>query len=337
MPKVKKKSSRRPVCSVVIRCCNEGKHIGKLLTGISSQTVDEVEIIVVDSGSTDDTLKIASQFSTNILHIERERFSFGRSLNIGCEAASGEFIVIASAHVYPVYDTWLENLLVPFENERIALTYGRQVGNELSAYSEHQVMAKWYPEVSTSLQDHPFCNNANAAIRANLFQEFRYNEELTGLEDLDWAKRVMGSGHRLAYCADAEVVHAHEETFAQIFNRYKREAMALKLIMPQQAISFWEFLKLYGSNVFNDLRHACNDRLGMSKCLHIPAFRLMQFWGSYRGFRTDGHMTKKLRERFYYPRGAVLTSPLPEIRKGRPINYNLTGNEFNNEQKVGKS
>jgi glycosyltransferase involved in cell wall biosynthesis len=321
---------------VVIRCCNEGAHLGKLLTGIMNQTLDNVEIIVVDSGSTDETLEVAAQFPTKILHIEPERFSFGRSLNLGCEVATAEFIVFASAHVYPVYDTWLENLLTPFENCQVALSYGRQVGNELSAYSERQVMAKWFPETSIVLQDHPFCNNANAAIRADLFRKYRYNEDLTGLEDLDWAKRVLADGHRLSYRADAEVVHVHQETWRQVFNRYQREAMALKLIMPQQQIGFMEFMALFGSNVLNDFLHACQDRPAARRWPQIPVFRLMQFWGTYRGFRTDGHMTKKLRERFYYPRGILSNQPLRDKRKCRPINYGMAFRELKRERKSGK-
>ena len=96
-------SDTTPRVSVIIRCCNEEQHIGRLLSGILEQTLREVEIIVVDSGSTDATLAIASRYPVQIRHIAREAFSFGRSLNVGCAAARGEFLVMASAHVYPIY------------------------------------------------------------------------------------------------------------------------------------------------------------------------------------------------------------------------------------------
>ena len=101
--------------SVVIRCYNEEQHIGRLLSGIVQQTVKHVEVIVVDSGSTDATLSIASRYPVEILSIRPEEFSFGGSLNIGCQAASSEFIAIASGHVYPVYKDWLERLLASSE------------------------------------------------------------------------------------------------------------------------------------------------------------------------------------------------------------------------------
>jgi glycosyltransferase involved in cell wall biosynthesis len=45
-------------CSIIIRCYNEEEHIGRLLTGIMEQTLQEIEIIIVDSASTDPTLLV---------------------------------------------------------------------------------------------------------------------------------------------------------------------------------------------------------------------------------------------------------------------------------------
>ena len=174
-----------PKCSIVIRAYNEEKGIGRLLDGITQQTFEGYEIILVDSGSTDGTLAVAKRYPVKIVSIRPQDFSFGRSLNYGCQAAQGNFVVIASAHVYPLYKDWIEQLLTPFEDPRIGMVYGKQRGSKETKYSEHQVFEKWFPDKSTSNQAHPFCNNANAAIRRELWQEFPYNEELTGLEDID--------------------------------------------------------------------------------------------------------------------------------------------------------
>ncbi|WP_416672062.1 glycosyltransferase family 2 protein [Egbenema bharatensis] len=186
-----------PKCSIVIRCYNEEQHIGRLLSGLVQQTVQDIEMIVVDSGSTDATVAIASQYPIKLVSIRPEDFSFGRSLNLGCEAATGEFIVIASAHVYPVYKDWLEQLLKPFASPDIALVYGKQRGNEITKYSEHQVFATWFPDRSNPHQSHPFCNNANAAIRRLLWEQVPYDETLTGLEDLR-----LGQAHYAARIPD---------------------------------------------------------------------------------------------------------------------------------------
>ena len=128
--------------SLIIRCYNEEEHIGKLLTGVLAQSLKEVEIILVDSGSSDATLAIANRFPVKIVRIAPEQFSFGRSLNLGCEQASHELLVVASAHVYPVYADWLERLLAPFANPQIALAYGKQRGSVDSHFSEQQIFAR---------------------------------------------------------------------------------------------------------------------------------------------------------------------------------------------------
>ena len=84
--------------SLVIRCYNEERHIGRLMDGVLQQTTRNVEIIVVDSGSTDSTRDIVSRYPIKLLAIPKEEFSFGHSLNIGCAAATGDVIAIASAH-----------------------------------------------------------------------------------------------------------------------------------------------------------------------------------------------------------------------------------------------
>lgn len=291
-----------PTASVVIRCFNEEEHIGRLLYGVTEQTVEDHEIVVVDSGSTDDTLDIARQFPVRVVHISPEDFTFGRALNLGCSEADGEFLVFASAHVYPVYDDWLQNLLEPFDNDHIGAVYGKQRGNDQTKYSERQIFARLFPDDDIPVQETPFCNNANCAIRHSLWEEVRYNEQLTGLEDLEWARRIMERGYRLSYASDAEIVHVHDETPAQVKHRHMREAIALKEIFPEQSMSFLDFLVLFVKNTVTDYAHALQDRELLGNVLGIPRFRLMQFWGAYRGFQQHGPVPARLRRRFYYPR-----------------------------------
>lgn len=310
-----------PPCSVVIRCYNEEQHIGRLLDGIQQQTIAPVEIIVVDSGSTDRTVEIARQYPVKLVSIRPEEFSFGRSLNLGCQAASSELIVIASAHVYPVYRDWLEQLLKPFADPQIALVYGKQRGNEVTKYSEHQIFAAWFPEESNPNQSQPFCNNANAAIRRSLWQQVPYDESLTGLEDLDWARRVMPLGHGVAYSAEAEIVHVHDETPRRIYNRYRREAIALKRIFPQEHFNGWDFVRLFITNTFSDYYHAFHDRQLIDNLWSIPVFRLMQFLGTCRGFTQRVPVTSQLKQTFYYPRGFKRSRPLSDTAQRRAIDY----------------
>jgi glycosyltransferase involved in cell wall biosynthesis len=293
--------------SIIIRCFNEEKHIGRLLAGIMEQSVKDVEIIVVDSGSTDATVSIASNFPVIIVSIRPQDFSFGHALNLGCEAASGDILLFASAHIYPVYHDWLYLMMKPFEeDERIGLVYGQQRGDHRNKYSEHQIFAKWFPEESTMNQPHPFCNNANCAIRRSLWLEQPYDETLTGLEDLDWAKKLLENGHRIAYQAGATIIHVHEEKWSNVFNRYRREAIALRLTMKHETFNFLTFLTLLWKNCRQDWRQAWHDGVLLREFLSVFLFRFNQFWGTYRGYKQSYLMDNQVRERFYYPKGYVV-------------------------------
>ena len=288
-------------CSLVIRTYNEEKHIGRLLSGILKQTVKNPEIIIVDSGSTDATRSIASPYPVTLLSIDPADFTFGRSLNVGCAASNADLIVVASAHVYPVYVDWLERLLQPFEDEGVWLTYGRQRGGQTTRFSEHQLLLRLFPNNSNWNQSHPLCNNANAAIRREAWVQHPYDETLPGLEDIAWAKWALDQGGRLAYEAEAEVIHVHEESPTQVFNRYRREAMALRRIRPEERFGISEFVRLYASNVINDLGQAARDGGLIGNAADILSFRFSQFWGTYRGFSHAGTLTSELKQAFYYP------------------------------------
>ena len=272
-------------CSLVVRAYNEEQHIGRLLEGVRRQTLQDVEIILVDSGSTDMTAAVAEQYGARVVHIPPPEFTFGRSLNLGLAAADYDLVVIASAHVYPVYPDWLERLLEPFDDPAIALTYGKQRGDTNSRFSEQQVFVRWYPGESTRRQKHPFCNNANAAIRRLVWQMHPYDESLTGLEDLAWAKWTVEQGLAIAYVAEAEIIHIHTETPRGVLNRYRREAMAFKTIYAEAHFSLYDFVRMASANIVSDLWHALRQHLAWKSTSSIFWYRVAQFWGTYLGYR----------------------------------------------------
>ena len=306
-------------CSIIIRAYNEEKHIGRLLEGLRQQTLKDVEIILVDSGSTDQTVSIAEAFGARIVHIPSAEFTFGRSLNFGLRKATREFVAIASAHVYPVYPDWLETLLRPFEDEKVALTYGKQRGPVTAKYSEQQIYHQWYPNASNPSQTTAFCNNANAAIRKSLWEQNQYDETLTGLEDLAWAKWTQEHDYKIAYVAEAEIIHIHNETPRGVFNRYRREAMALRQIYPEAHFNFYDFIRLTLTNIFSDLWHAAREHVLWKNISSIFWFRFMQFHGTRLGHRETSLITPQLRETFYYARERKVKER--EQRAVEPIRY----------------
>ena len=306
-------------CSIIIRAYNEEKYLGRLFEGIEHQTLKDVEVILVDSGSTDATVAIAESYGATLVHIRPEEFTFGRSLNYGIKEATREFIVIVSAHVYPVYPDWLESLLRPFEDDRVALTYGKQRGPDFANFSEQQIFHQWYPDASKLNQSTAFCNNANAAIRKSLWAQNPYDEMLTGLEDLAWAKWAKEQGYVIAYVAEAEIIHVHNETPHGVFNRYRREAMAFKRIHPESHFSVYDFLRLTTTNIFSDIWHAARARVLSKNFASIFWFRAMQFYGTCIGYRDSSLVTPQLRETFYYARER---STQPDTKRDvDPIRY----------------
>jgi GT2 family glycosyltransferase len=215
--------------------------------------------------------------------------------------ASSDYIIVASAHVYPVYRDWIERLLIPFQDSRVAVVYGKQRGGKTTKFAEHQIFARWFPDKSNPSQDHPFCNNANAAIRRAFWSQFQYNEEITGLEDVELSNRILKAGHRIAYQADAAVVHLHDENHSQIYNRYRREAIAFKRIFPDENFFIKDFLRFFVSNTISDLKNALHNGVRSRDIYEIPLFRLMQFFGTYQGFNDSGSITSQLKQTFYYP------------------------------------
>lgn len=308
--------------SAVIRAYNEAEHIGRLLEGFEQQTVKPDEVVLVDSGSVDDTVAIAKAGGCTIVHIDKAEFSFGRALNRGCAAASGDILLFNSAHVYPVYDTYLEHIVNAFDRKGVAIAYGRQVGDERTKFSESRVMLKWFPTENIWDQGHPFSNNANAAVLKSAWEESPYDENLTGLEDLDFAKKAIARGHKIAYVADAPVVHVHEEAWNVTRNRYRREAMAYAHIVDGAKMSLPEAVGLALSNVFGDYKDALMARRIHSNLLGIPLFRTAQFLGAWEGFRSPDQISTQLRQRFYYPSESQKAQTTPE--PGRRIHYSTS-------------
>ncbi|MFH1635982.1 MAG: glycosyltransferase family A protein [Chloroflexota bacterium] len=321
--RVSKSASPRLV-SVVIRAYNEEEHIGRLLTGITQQTVKDVEIVLVDSGSTDATVAIARRYPVRVVQILPGEFTFGRSLNRGIKASGGEYLVIISAHCYPVYPDWLEQLLKPFDDPEVAVSYGKQRGGETNQYSEHQFFRQYFPDISQPRQGHPYSHNANAAIRRSLWEQHPYNENLTGLEDLAWSSWAMEQGYAVAYVAEAEIIHLHDERPAQAYNRHRREAIAMKQILPNSRFTLWNFLRLWLGMTASDLLQARRDGMLGEHWGSILWFRLMQYWGTYRGYRYSGKIDAQLHQTFYYPPG-ILAEKTPAPRLVKPIDYGEAG------------
>ena len=308
--------------SIIIRALNEAKWLGQALQACKDQTLDgdtSVELVLVDSGSTDDTLDIAAAHGCKIAHIAKDDFTFGRSLNLGCQTASGDILVFISAHCIPVGPDWLETLIAPLKTKTCQYVYGGQRGLAgITKFSEEQVFQHYFPESSDLMQEGFFCNNANAAITHEGWSEYGFDEDVTGLEDMVLAKAIVSDGGQIGYVADAVVTHIHEETFSQTKRRYFREALVMRDIMPEVQFNFIDFARCYAASVIHDLGEASRQGIALQTLGGIFAFRFAQFWGTYRGHNEHRILSRSQKHSYYYPRAPK------RPKSGRGANRNTT-------------
>ena len=135
-----------------------------------------------------------------------------------------------------------------------------------------------------------------------------------------WAKWAKEQGHAIAYVAEAEIAHVHNETPRGVFNRYRREAMAFKQIHPEAHFNLYDFARLTTTNILSDTYHAARERVLWKNIVSVIWFRVMQFHGTRIGYRESGMLTPQLRETFYYARERKKKEE--KKRDVEPIRYN---------------
>lgn len=297
------KGERRVLASIVIRTLNEAQYLDDLLTMIARQSTHGLthEVVLIDSGSDDGTVEIATRHGCRITTISKQEFSFGRSLNRGCDFASGEILVFISGHCIPENQDWLQTLCQPLIEGQASYSYGRQIGDDDSNYSERRIFAKYYPIQSQIPQTGFFCNNANAAVLRSAWASQRFDEELTGLEDMALAKPLVEAGHKVAYVAEAPVFHHHNETWAGVQRRFEREAIALQQIMPEVHLSRYDVLRYIVSSVRMDWQSAYRHGKLRSSYWSILRYRMAQYIGGYKGNHDQRRLSQARKEGFFYP------------------------------------
>ena len=172
-------------------------------------------------------------------------------------------------------------------------------------------LAKYFPEESSIPQEGFYCNNANSSIKAETWNHFKFNEELTGLEDMHLAKRLVEDQGLIGYIADASVYHLHHESWHQVQRRFEREALALQQICPEVILRRRDLLRYFIRGVMRDLVAGLPTTLNLMTLWQIIRYRYHQYMGSYCGNHLHKRMSIELRETYFYPtpsKGKPLTN-----------------------------
>ena len=198
---------------VVIRTLNESEFIVRCIETLRRQG-HELDILVVDSGSTDDTVALADRAGAQILHMSPDDFDYSKSLNIGIEEVRGDLIVLLSAHAIPIEDDWLATMLAPFDDPRVAGVNCRQVPWPDAPWWEVRRLTEIFPTerlvYDAEDRDSIVFSNAASCIRRSVWADHPFT--LPAAEDMDWAQRMVDKGYSIVYEPGATVYHSHDES-----------------------------------------------------------------------------------------------------------------------------
>jgi rhamnosyltransferase len=264
--------------SVVIRCMDKADTIEATLRGLRAQS-RPVEIIVIDSGSTDGTVAIARRWADQVLEIPAESFSYGGALNLGAGVAGGSVHFAISAHCVPAGPDWIADSLACYEDPRVAATNQAEFsprGERIGGLFLQSL------EDAASFPGWGFSNHASS-WRADIWRVQQFREDLPACEDKEWSWRVLQSGYRIAYSPALAVpsVHRRSQGLRQLHRRVVREAQAMvslgasEPLSPSKAADLWWSYFSPHSSLPRALRR-------------LSPYRVVELSGAIRGSRAGG-------------------------------------------------
>src|SRR5262245_56214929 len=201
-----------------------------LLDAVARQRVEaDVEIVAVDSSSTDGTADLLKARANRFVSIAADQFDHGRTRNLGVERSTGRFVVLMAQDALPASDGWLAALVAPLVRDHtIAGSFARQ-----QPAQDASGITRYYAERTLAASDRPrvlaidratyatlrpierleMCtfDHVCSCIRRSVWQSHPFKPTPIG-EDLEWARNVLLSGHRLAYTPDSVVIHSHDRS-----------------------------------------------------------------------------------------------------------------------------
>ncbi len=242
-----------PETSVIIRTKNEEKWIGENLRRLSNQTYKDFEVIIVDSGSTDKTLDIVDKFldalDIRVFKIRPEEFSYPFALNFGIrQSLADKYLVILSGHSLPISNTWLEDGLKNFIDEKLMGVYGFVWALPDGSILEKIIFNKYWCKIRNVFKKQIVVSKGrmgvlgftNAIIKKNLWEQKNFNEAYgAGGEDSEWANYWFQKGYKAIRDIKFSIYHSHGLGYKQL----KKQWEHWKSIDKPQLFKFPDYRK----------------------------------------------------------------------------------------------
>lgn len=217
--------------SLLIPTLNAGARWIDVLESIRDQSVLIKSKIIIDSGSSDETINLALRFGFKVVTIDKSEFNHGgtRQKLIGLSDDSDICVFITQDAILASVDSIL-NIIKPFQDQKVGMAYGRQLAHINATPLEMHARLYNYPPVSqvVSMNDMSslgfkvfFCSNSFSAYRKTSLDAvggFPSNSIMG--EDAIVAGKMLISGYKKAYAATAAVYHSHSYTIKEEFKRY---------------------------------------------------------------------------------------------------------------------
>jgi len=214
-----------PETSIVILTKNAGKQFKQVLEMIFSQAYRKFEVIIIDSGSTDGTLEIASRFKARIVRINPDDFGHGRTRNMGARLAKGKFVVFVTQDALPGNQDWLGALVKSMEKD-VAGAYSRQIPKKGTSPMEDFFLRDKYRGKrivrrgkGKNMDDIHF-SDRSSCVRRDLLVKYPYAEDLVLAEDQKWAKQMLEMNHVIVYEPASVVYHSHNYSLVKVFKKW---------------------------------------------------------------------------------------------------------------------
>lgn len=232
--------------SVLLPVKNQEQDVRELLPLVLGQSVSaRLEIVAVDSGSSDGTVQALREFDATVISIDPNDFDHGLTRNLAVEQAHGDILLFLSGRARPVGDRWLAPLMATLEEDPEAagvcsrvmpspsadILLAKSGSAELSGASmtERKMIEDWdaYRKLSVE-QRREFLNfhTVGTVVRAEVFADIQFRSVPTLGEDLLWAREVLEAGWALWHQAASVVHHSHEYTLGERFARNVDDGLA---------------------------------------------------------------------------------------------------------------